>query len=65
MSTKSIRQRGESSSRPRHENPDLRETTRPHKSKDLEYDPADDPGNWEARPSSRKMGRRNKVKIHS
>jgi hypothetical protein len=61
MSIKSIRQRREPSSRQRHENPDLRETTRPHKSKDLEYDPADDPGNWEAGPSSRKAGRSDKA----
>lgn len=62
MSTKSIRQRREQSSRQLQEKPDLRETTRLHKSKDLEYDPTDDPGNWEGGPTSRKTGRSDKVK---
>jgi hypothetical protein len=65
MTTKPIRQRREQSSRPRQENPDLGETTRPHKSKDLEYDPTDDPGNWEGSPSSRKAARSDKPNTRS
>ena len=61
MPTKPIRQSREQSSRRRPEKPDLRETTRPHKSKDLEYDPTDDPGNWEGGPTSRKTGRSEKT----
>jgi hypothetical protein len=62
MSTKPIKQRREQSSRQRQEKPDLRETTRPQKSKDLEFDPTDDPGNWEGGITSRKTGRSDKVK---